>query len=57
MYYSSTLQVPFGEVNYARDWLGITGEVRKPAKEHPKKQVWGLDCPRREVYTKPLLQQ
>lgn len=41
--------VPFGEVGLVRDWLGIDGEVGKPASEHPKRPVEGLDCPRSEV--------
>ena len=41
--------VPFGEVSMVRDWLGIRGKVGKPANEHPKRPVTGLDCPRSEV--------
>lgn len=41
--------VPFGEVGIVRDWLGIGGAVGKPALEHPKRPVTGLDCPRSEV--------
>lgn len=41
--------VPFGEVTAVRDWLGIRAEVRKPAREHPKRLVLGFDCPRCEV--------
>lgn len=41
--------VPFGEVAAVRDFLGITGSVRPPAREHPKRPVQGLDCPRSEV--------
>ena len=41
--------VPFGEVAAVRDWLGLGGEVRRPAGEHPKRPVQGLDCPRSEV--------
>jgi single-strand selective monofunctional uracil DNA glycosylase len=41
--------VPFGEVAAVRDWLGITGTVHKPQREHPKRPVLGFDCPRSEV--------
>jgi len=41
--------VPFGEVAAVRDWLGIEGEVGKPAAEHPKRPVTGFSCPRSEV--------
>ena len=32
-----------------KDWLKITGEIHKPPVEHPKKPIWGFDCPRSEV--------
>jgi single-strand selective monofunctional uracil DNA glycosylase len=41
--------VPFGEVSVVRDWLGVSGRVGKPKKEHPKRPVQGFDCPRSEV--------
>ncbi len=41
--------VPFGEVELVRDWLGIHGEVRRPAEEHPRRPVEGFRCRRREV--------
>ena len=41
--------VPFGEVSAVRDWLRIDAPIGKPDKEHPKRQVLGLNCPRREV--------
>ena len=41
--------VPFGEVAAVRDWLRIDAPIGKPAKEHPKRPVLGLDCPRSEV--------
>jgi single-strand selective monofunctional uracil DNA glycosylase len=41
--------VPFGEVQLVRDWLGITGAVGRPAREHPKRRVEGFACRRREV--------
>ncbi|MBI3549147.1 MAG: single-stranded DNA-binding protein [Elusimicrobia bacterium] len=41
--------VPFGEVSLVRDWIGVTAAVNKPKREHPKRPVQGLACPRREV--------
>jgi single-strand selective monofunctional uracil DNA glycosylase len=41
--------VPFGEVNFARDWLGLERPVGRPAIEHAKRKVTGFACPRKEV--------
>jgi single-strand selective monofunctional uracil DNA glycosylase len=41
--------VPFGDVSVVREFLGVTGRVRKPALEHAKRPVLGFDCPRGEV--------
>lgn len=41
--------VPFGEVEAVRSFLRLTGEVRKPAVEHPKRPIDGLQCRRSEV--------
>ncbi|KAK1799807.1 hypothetical protein P4O66_006339, partial [Electrophorus voltai] len=41
--------VPFGEVKFVRDWLKITGEVGRPAVEHPKRRITGLACTQSEV--------
>jgi single-strand selective monofunctional uracil DNA glycosylase len=41
--------VPFGEVASVRDFLGVTGRVGRPAREHPKRPVQGFACPRSEV--------
>jgi single-strand selective monofunctional uracil DNA glycosylase len=41
--------VPFGEVTFVRDWLGVRGAVGKPPREHPKRRVLGFACPRSEV--------
>lgn len=46
---SPSPQVPFGEVNVVRDWLGIGGPVLTPPQEHPKRPVLGLECPQSEV--------
>jgi len=41
--------VPFGEIAAVRDWMNITGEVGRPASEHPKRPVEGFACKRSEV--------
>jgi single-strand selective monofunctional uracil DNA glycosylase len=41
--------VPFGEIPAVRDWMGLRGEVSKPAPEHKKRPVEGLDCKKSEV--------
>ncbi len=41
--------VPFGDVHFVREWMGIEAPVRRPAREHPKRPVQGFACSRREV--------
>ena len=41
--------VPFGDVGFVRDWMGIEAPVDRPAGEHPKRPVLGFDCERSEV--------
>src|SRR5215468_7923279 len=41
--------VPFGDVTLVKDFLGITGKVGRPAKEHPKRPISGFECTRSEV--------
>ena len=41
--------VPFGEVHFVRDWMGIETPVGKPAKLHAKRPVDGFRCTRSEV--------
>jgi single-strand selective monofunctional uracil DNA glycosylase len=41
--------VPFGEVALVRDWLGISGRVDHPPREHPRRPVDGFACHRSEV--------
>jgi single-strand selective monofunctional uracil DNA glycosylase len=41
--------VPFGEVAAVQGWLGITAEIGKPARIHPKRPVDGFRCIRSEV--------
>ncbi len=41
--------VPFGDVDFVGEWMGLSAPVGKPADEHPKRPVDGLDCGRNEV--------
>jgi single-strand selective monofunctional uracil DNA glycosylase len=41
--------VPFGEVTLVRDWLGISGPVGKPRRQHPARPIVGFACARSEV--------
>jgi single-strand selective monofunctional uracil DNA glycosylase len=41
--------IPFGEVEAAREFIGIRASVGKPDKEHPRYPVRGFDCLRSEV--------
>jgi len=41
--------VPFGEIAAVRDWLCLQSEIGRPANEHPKRPVLGLQCRRSEV--------
>ena len=41
--------VPFGDVSAVRDWLRLDALIVPPARLHPKRPVWGLECPRGEV--------
>ncbi len=41
--------VPFGEVAFVRDWIGIEAPVARPAREHPKRPIEGFACTRSEV--------
>lgn len=40
--------VPFGDVVYVRDWMGITGAHSQPPRVHPKRPVLGFATTRRE---------
>ena len=40
--------VPFGEINFVRNWMKIQTPVGKPQREHPSRPVLGFDCPRSE---------
>jgi len=48
-YGMSQTGVPFGEVNWVRDWLEIEQPVGRPECEHPKRPVTGFACTRSEV--------
>ncbi len=41
--------VPFGEVNFVKQWLTITSPVGRPRAEHPKRPIEGWACTRSEV--------
>jgi single-strand selective monofunctional uracil DNA glycosylase len=41
--------VPFGDVGLVRDFVGVTGRVDKPPREHTSRPVLGFDCTRSEV--------
>lgn len=41
--------VPFGDVDFVGEWMGLQAEVGKPDNEHPKREVEGLACERNEV--------
>ncbi len=46
--------VPFGDVSFVRDFLGVTGKVGSPKLVHEKRPIEGFDCPRGEVSGKRL---
>lgn len=41
--------IPFGEVVFAKEWLGIDVPIEKPEREHPSRPILGSACTRREV--------
>ncbi len=41
--------IPFGEVSAVRDWMGLSGKIGRPEREHPKRPVEGFACERSEV--------
>jgi len=41
--------VPFGEISFVRDWMGIDAEVRSPPRTHPRIPVLGFAATRSEV--------
>lgn len=41
--------IPFGEVAAVTSWLGLSAEIGKPPREHPKRPIEGFACQRSEV--------
>ncbi len=41
--------VPFGDAGMVRGWLDLRPTVSTPARQHPKRPVLGMQCPRGEV--------
>ena len=41
--------VPFGDVGFVKDWMGIEAPVDRPGPEHPKRPIDGFACSRSEV--------
>lgn len=41
--------VPFGAIDYVRDWLHIEAPVGQPEQVHPKRPVEGFSCRRSEA--------
>ena len=41
--------VPFGQIRAVRDWMKVTGTVKRPVPEHPRRQITGFACRRSEV--------
>ncbi len=41
--------VPFGEIAAVRDWMQLSPEIGRPADEHPKRKILGMDCSKSEV--------
>ena len=41
--------VPFGDPIFVREWMGLTGKVGKPPREHAKRTIVGLESSRSEV--------
>ena len=41
--------VPFGDVTFVRDFIGISEKVKQPEHQHPARPILGFDCTRSEV--------
>lgn len=46
--------IPFGEISAVRDWMQVSEPIEKPAVEHPKRPIEGLNCSKSEVSGKRL---
>lgn len=40
--------VPFGDITVVTEWMGLSGQVGRPAEIHPDRPVMGLSCDRNE---------
>ena len=41
--------VPFGEIAFVRDWVGVEETILSPENSHPKRPIEGFACQRSEV--------
>lgn len=41
--------VPFGDSTIVHNFHGITGQVESPVSYHPKRPIYGMQCPRPEI--------
>ncbi|MEL7265160.1 MAG: uracil-DNA glycosylase family protein [Planctomycetota bacterium] len=41
--------VPFGQIDAVKNWMNIDAKIGRPANEHEKRPIQGLDCPKSEV--------
>lgn len=41
--------IPFGDPLMVKEWLGLRTPVTPPERQHPKRPITGLECPRSEV--------
>ncbi len=41
--------IPFGEISFVRDWMGLRGKIKQPPNPHPKRPIEGFECSRSEV--------
>lgn len=41
--------IPFGEISFVQNWLGIDLPIDKPPNEHPKRPIQGFQCKKSEV--------
>lgn len=41
--------IPFGDVGFVREWMGIHETIGVPDTEHPKRPIQGFNCLRGEV--------
>lgn len=46
--------IPFGEIEAVKNWLKLSGTIKKPDDEHAKRKIDGFLCQRSEVSGKRL---